>query len=285
MISGLIVRLKVHLQQICLTAIASCLSCSVQAADSHDLIDQSRQLQLAANPAWLDLLHIHRGLLTTTSEIADLHFFLATDVSRNPQAEMEATLRRFAEDASMACQFPARWRWLSQYLPLGDQPVCTELDSWKQKLAAQHLTLLFPSMYLQNPASMFGHTFLRFDQAQTSSLLAYTLSYAAKPDKQDNILSFVYKGVFGGYPGVFAVQPYYQTVTDYGDIEQRDIWEYSLNLTASEIDQLLNHVWELRDQQIDYFFLRENCAYQILALLYAAHGIHRNCVHRKLVRS
>ena len=241
-------------------------------ADAVDRIDQARQQQLAGNPAWLDLLHMHRGTVTgvVSSEVDDDDFFLAATGKTDSQAEMDSTIRHFMDDASAACRFPARWQWLSQFLNLGDRAECAELDQWKQKLSAQQITLLFPSMYLQNPASMFGHTFLRFDQHQRSPLLAYTLSYAARPDKADNVLSYVYKGVLGGYPGVFAVQPYYQTVTDYGDIEHRDIWEYSLNLSANEIDQLLNHVWELRDKKIDYFFLRENCAYQLLALLNVA---------------
>lgn len=231
------------------------------------LIEQAHQLNLADNPAWLDLIHMRRGFPgRARSEVADPQFFLAVNGLMDAEAELDATVRALNEDASLACRFPARWHWLSQFLDLGARAECAELDSWKQKLATQHLTLLFPSMYLQNPASMFGHTFLRFDQNEKSPLLAYTLSYAAKPDKQDNVLFYVYKGVFGGYPGVFAVQPYYQTVTDYGDIEHRDIWEYSLNLNAKEIDQLLSHVWELRDKKIDYYFLRENCALQLLSL-------------------
>lgn len=238
------------------------------AATTENLIEQAHQLNLADDPAWLDLLHLRRGLAGAyRSEVADTQFFLAATGRMDAGAELEATLRAFNENDFMACRFPARWHWLRQKLDLGPAANCAELDSWKQKLAAQHLTLLFPSMYLQNPASMFGHTFLRFDQIDKSPLLAYTLSYAAKPDKQDNILFYVYKGVFGGYPGVFSVQPYYQTVTDYGDIQHRDILEYALNLNAKEIDQLLNHVWELRDKKIDYYFLLENCAYELLSLL------------------
>jgi hypothetical protein len=237
-------------------------------AAANEQIERARQLQLAQHPAWLDLIHLNTGVFgSVVSEIADAGFFLAGEVKPDAQAELEATLRGFNQDSAVACQFPARWYWLQQQLDLGPSPECVELQAWKSKLAAQHLTLLFPSMYLQNPASMFGHTFLRLDQANTSPLLNYTLSYAARPDQQDSVASYIYKGVFGGYPGVFAVQPYYQTVSDYGDIEQRDIWEYALNLNASEIDQLLNHVWELRDKKIDYYFFRENCAYELLTLI------------------
>lgn len=239
-------------------------------AASGDLVEHARQLQLANATGWRDLLHMQVGVSPGRSEVDDARFFLAANGHASAQAELEATIRGFTEADTLACLFPARWHWLQQYLDLGARPACPELDGWKQKLAAQQLTLLFPAMYLQNPASMFGHTFLRLDQHNKSPLLAYTLSYAARPDRTDNLALYVYKGVFGGYPGVFAVQPYYQTVTDYGDIEHRDIWEYALNLTPAEIDQLLNHVWELRDKHIDYYFLRENCAYQLLSLLNVA---------------
>ncbi|MDH5485537.1 MAG: DUF4105 domain-containing protein, partial [Gammaproteobacteria bacterium] len=52
-----------------------------------------------------------------------------------------------------------------------------------------------------------------------------------------------------------------------GDIEHRDIWEYALNLTIEETAQLVRHAWEVRGIHFDYYFLRENCAYRLLAML------------------
>jgi len=35
--------------------------------------------------------------------------------------------------------------------------------------------------------------------------------------------------------------PYYLKVREYNDMENRDVWEYELNLSPEEIDRLLMH--------------------------------------------
>ena len=64
--------------------------------------------------------------------------------------------------------------------------------------------------------------------------------------------------------------PYYLKVREYTDLENRDIWEYELNLSPEEIDRLLMHAWELGPIHFDYYFFDENCAYHLLGLLEAA---------------
>ena len=56
----------------------------------------------------------------------------------------------------------------------------------------------------------------------------------------------------------------------YGDVENRDIWEYRLALTGEEVLRMLMHVWELKAAYFDYYFLDENCSYHLLSLLEAA---------------
>jgi hypothetical protein len=130
---------------------------------------------------------------------------------------------------------------------------------------------------MNNPASMFGHTFLRIDQkgqTEQTRLLAYTIDYAAElpPDVG---LEYAYKGIFGGYKGFFSTPPYYLKVQAYRDIENRDMWEYQLNLTPSQIDRLIMHAWEMGNAYFDYFFFKENCSYHILSLLeYANPDLH-----------
>ena len=70
--------------------------------------------------------------------------------------------------------------------------------------------------------------------------------------------------------GRFSIKPYYLKLREYGDIENRDIWEYQLGLSQEQIRFVLMHVWELQLTYFDYFFFKENCAYQILSLLEVA---------------
>ncbi len=245
-----------------------------QAHNVEQLISRAIILRLAEQPAWLNLLHYKKtlggGLL---SQADDKRFFLAEKGATDAQAELVADLRAFflPPGASHAqCRFPARLYWLKRELNFErrlPEQSCEEYEQWKQRFDNSTLTLLFPSMYLNNPASMFGHTFLRFDTSGQNVLLNQTLSYAAFHDESDNFAVYAWKGITGGYNGRFLMQPYYETLQKYSDIEQRDVWEYSLNLSQVETTQLVRHLWEVKGIRFEYFFMRENCSYRLLALL------------------
>jgi hypothetical protein len=66
--------------------------------------------------------------------------------------------------------------------------------------------------------------------------------------------------------------PYYLKVREYSDLENRDLWEYQLDLRGEEIERVLAHAWELLPVQFDYFFFDENCSYHLLGLLQVARG-------------
>ena len=62
----------------------------------------------------------------------------------------------------------------------------------------------------------------------------------------------------------------FRSVREYNDYESRDLWEYELNLTSEELQQLTYHLWELQWTYFDYYFFTENCSYHMLTLLEAA---------------
>jgi uncharacterized protein DUF4105 len=246
----------------------------VQIAPVEAVIERATDMRLADQLPWLNLLHYKSPLLgERASQVDDADFFLAENGAHNAQAELEADLRGFFSTQASAhprCIFPARFHWLDRQLNLLEllpDIECTQFNRWKDKFDAQTVTLLFPGMHLENPASMFGHTFIRFDRADNNHLLSYTLSYAASYDESDHVLVYSWKGITGGYPGKFYLEAYFETLQEYSDIEQRDIWEYKLNLTQEEIGQLIRHLWEVQGVYFDYFFFRENCSYRLLALL------------------
>lgn len=239
----------------------------------ESVVQQSRELRLSAKPAWLAMMHYKKEVFSSrfSSQADDERFFLAEQGRSNMAAELEADLRAMLLESMpdhAQCRFPARWHWLKQQLSISDDydVSCPELEAWLARLQTKRLSLVFPSMYLGNPGSAFGHTFLRFD-AVDSPLLSYALNYAAISNPDDNPLAYIYNGVFGGYTGVFAIRRYFETVQIYSDIENRDIWEYQLAYTPSQIVQLARHVWELTDIKFDYFFLNENCSFRLLAML------------------
>ena len=149
---------------------------------------------------------------------------------------------------------------------------CERFHNWYHELNPQSITLVFPSAYMNNPSSMFGHTLLRIDQkgqTEQTRILAYTINYAADVPRDEGV-SFAVKGIFGGYKGYFSTVPYYLKVREYRDIENRDIWEYRLNLTDDQVRRMLMHAWELGNAYFDYFFFKENCSYHLLSLLEVA---------------
>lgn len=251
----------------------------------EELIHQARQGKLAQRAEWLNLLHYkpYSYWLGSRSLADDPEFFNAVDGKTNAAAELEATLAAFFSTAvetdktqNPQCRFIARYQWLERELQfdparLPPQP-CKRFDQWRASLNPHEITLVFPAAYLNNPASMYGHTLLRIDakdQDEKTRLLAYAISYAAGTNETSGLV-FAVRGLFGGYPGVFSITPYYLKVREYSDIENRDVWEYQLTLTPEEIDRLLMHVWELGPTRFDYYFFDENCAYHLLSLLEVA---------------
>jgi hypothetical protein len=249
-----------------------------------------RVAALARSPEWIALGHWRRGLggrgWESLADQAD--FFLAPEGKRDPAAELSATIAAFHSPPQTRvrlglhpqCAFPARFAWLLE--ALGDaardlpRVPCPELAAWRADLGpVAGVSLIFPEAYMNNPASMFGHTLLRLDRAPPDSsedrrdLLAYAVNFAADTGDDGGAL-FAVKGLTGFYAGTFTLWPYYEKVQQYGDWESRDIWEYRLSLAPAEIERLLLHVFELRKVRFDYFFFDENCSYQLLGLLEVA---------------
>lgn len=217
------------------------------------------------------------------SDADDPRFFLAPAGKTDPSAELAATLRAFfdadpvgGDPQPAQCAFVARYRWLRAELDFDDRRLppqdCARFRRWFGQLNAEAATLVFASAYLSNPASLFGHTLLRLDrrgQTEQTRLLAYAINYAAD-DSDSDVLMYAVDGITGGFKGKFDIQPYYKLVRTYSDLESRDIWEYRLKLSEPQLRRLLEHVWELRGIAFDYYFFRENCAWQLLTLLEVA---------------
>ena len=260
----------------------------VGAADNaylDELIARSRELRLAERAEWLKLGHYVPDLARpgVHSLVDSPGFFNAAGGKDDPRAELEATLGAFFAPAERKvsgqhpqCAFVARYAWLDGELAFDARRLppqdCPRYREWRAALDAEHLTLVFASAYLNNPSSMYGHTLLRVDardQDERTRLLAYAINFAADTDEKNGLV-FAVKGLLGGYPGTYSVLPYYLKVREYGDLENRDLWEYELDLSPQEVERVLRHAWELLPAYFAYFFFDENCSYHLLGLLQVA---------------
>ena len=250
-------------------------------ADDHSklsiILKTAADAKLSQERYWSILLHYKPSRSGLRSLIDDPNFFLSPAGKDNSRAELEATISAFFNstakgDEHPVCRFPARFAWLKERLDLTDTDFpatdCKEFNNKRVAIQPKALVLVFPSAYMNNPSSMFGHTMLRIDSDYQSRLLSQVVNYGA--DIDDSGILYPFKGIFGFYQGYFKIYPYYERIKEYADIEQRDLWEYQLNLSESEVQKMFLHLWELKDIYSYYYFFDENCSYNLLFLLEAA---------------
>ncbi|MEI7482064.1 MAG: DUF4105 domain-containing protein [Elusimicrobiota bacterium] len=229
------------------------------------------------DPYWLRLLYYEKNLLGGyRSPSVNNNFFLSKWGNISPKLELEAAVDGLffegPDDDSPECRFPERYRWLRAKLAVKDSDsplkVCSSFEDWKAGLDTESVSLLFAAGYLNNPSTLYGHTFLRLHKrgAVGADLLDYTINYAATADAENGFL-FAIKGLVGAYPGQFSTIPYYLKIQEYHNIENRDLWEFPLSLTSEEIDRLLRHGWELGKAAFPYLFFTRNCSWQLMPLL------------------
>ncbi len=244
---------------------------------------------LAFSETWLKLLHYERSVWSPTgwvSAIQQGNFFLSAHGSSDPAAELEALVQSLSVEAPTGddhprCRFPARSRWVEQQLGLESvfEPasVCPRFSSWAKQGQIASVSLVYATGYLGNPASYYGHTLLKFngleEQAGETNLLDATLNFGAIVDGNDDPVSYIIKGVTGGYAAAFSHVEFYFHNHNYGENELRDLWEYRLNLPQTAVTLLVEHSWEVLGQKYTYYFFRRNCAYRMGELLELVEGI------------
>ncbi|MFZ5862052.1 MAG: DUF4105 domain-containing protein [Nitrospirota bacterium] len=249
------------------------------------VIEQADRQRLSHARYWHLLVHYKQTVFGTYESEEDGPGFFASPTGKtDPDAELVATLRGFFTPTDQItpgeehpqCVFPARYKWLKAQLSFDPSRLpeqrCDRLAAWLTDLNSDQITLVFAAYYMNNPASMFGHTFLRIDKKHSGpqqQLLAYGVNYAADPDTL-NPLMYTLKGLFGAFKGRFSLFPYYVKVQEYSNLESRDLWEYALHLNEEQTQYLLLHLWELGGNYFHYYYFQENCSYHILSLLEVA---------------
>lgn len=267
-----------------LTLALALASSSTSAGYLDTLVEEAARRGLASERAWTTLVHYEpRAFGGFESTVDAPAFFLAEDGKTDPEAELRATLRAFfsppvvetEEVQHPQCRFRARFAWLVERLGidarLPRQP-CARFEWWKARLRVDSVSVVFAFAYLNNPASMFGHTLLRLNRAERgpgADLTTYTVNFTAVPTT-DNPLFYAILGLTGGFQGFYSTTPYYLKVKEYSDVEHRSLWIYDLELEPREVERLVQHLWEMGVVHFDYYYLDENCSYHLLALLEVA---------------
>lgn len=244
--------------------------------------------RLAVETGWIRLLHYEsdRGAASGwRSAIHSAEFFLAPTGATDPLAELHATfVAMFAPvgndaDAHAQCRFPARRMWLVQRLG-GSAPfaqiACPRFEGFIRNSEVDSVSIIFATGFLGNPASYYGHALLKFNYTGTDSrspLLDVSVNYGAILTGTDDPLTYMLKGVFGGYDGGFSHVHYYFHNHNYGENELRDLWEYRLDLPPEAVRLIVAHAWEVLGQHYTYYFFRRNCAFRMAEIVQVVDGV------------
>ena len=264
---------------------------------------QAKTENLAQHTTWRRLLYFYDDKNSifaqkqTQSLVDDPRFFLNDNGQKDSAAELDATLvalakeltsstatgnnqaniytKTQADNGSVLCRFPARVAWLKEKLAIDDASLsaeCPELDEWMSTLAPEQLSIVFAEEYLDNPLSAFGHTLLRIDSKSSVAdpnqiSQAYALNYTVDGDPNDSFPIYATKSMIGRYDSAIEIDPYPEKLAKYLQDDERDTWTYQLNLTPSEVKQIMRHVWETKALKMPYYFTTDNCASEILRLI------------------
>lgn len=245
---------------------------SVNVFASNKYINKANDLELYNNVEWLNLNHYKRSLLYNyKSIIVNDDFFIAKNGRHNPKEELIETIKSFyytdkLDDNHSICRYPARLELLNKYLNFENlpKPNCKEYKEFFNEVNPDSLSIIFPTSYMNNPASMFGHTLIKINGKDKTSLNSIIINYGADTNGEISGIIFAFRGVFGLYYGFFSATPYYRMVNIYNNTENRDIWEYNLNFTREQSIYYTKHIWELIHSKSKYYFFKENCSYYIL---------------------
>jgi hypothetical protein len=227
---------------------------------------------------WIKLLHFEKTVTGTYHSRASSNNFFSS-LERSPESELVGFLKSYdllpVDDNHVICKFPLRAKYVVKkgYKKAIINPNCPTLQKFKDTLAPVGVSLIFSSYFLDSPASTFGHTFLRLRRNTPKiasehqvELLDHGMGYAANATTNNPLLYSV-MGFIGGFDGVFSLVPYYYKVREYNDAESRDLWSYDLNMTDKEMEDLVDHLWEVGQATFPYYYLTENCSYYILEIL------------------
>ena len=236
-------------------------------------IDPLRLKSLAKHPQWQHLLFYKNG----KAEVISPDFYLTNPKPRSkrnfdPYAELLATIEKIG-DESVVCKYPARYLWLNHHLPElnVDLKNCAQLPDPNQEIS-----LILVSSYLKNPASSFGHVLVKTGapidskddgakevrELSSEDLLNNSYNFGASIPANDNGAMYAVKGLFGLYDAGFSETEFFKQDAVYSKNEQRDMWEYVLNLEEYETQLLNYHLYEAKSARFDYYFIKQNCGYR-----------------------
>ena len=259
-------------------------ACRGQTERRFTLSDDPRLLDLAGWPQYVGrrgMREQHNRQVARSPDIYEI---------TNPKEFVAVNMEYFLLDPSYACRRPALYRYYQEHFgwapPAKD--TCAQSfaflnagnDFAKQPLGKVDPERVYAVDYLlaeanQNWVSRWGHSMLR--------LVICAPGRPRGPDcrldlDQHLVLSYrafvgdvqlsSWDGLVGKYPSRLFVLPLAQVIDEYTKTELRSLASVPLNLSRTEIEQVVEHAAEMHwSYDGNYYFLSNNCAVENLKLL------------------
>lgn len=229
--------------------------------------------QLSEHITWKRLLlYPDNGKKSALKNIPENAKFFVSGQFDNPYQELLANIEHLKNPQTQnefACQFPARTHWLLSQLPelnsLNIQP-CAEFNTWQKQINAKQFSLVYAEEHINRIGSSFAHTLIKVDNDKSlvsnHSDDAYYINFATDEEFVGNPI----KTVQGKSPAKMTIEPFTDKQASYLIRDERDLWAFELALPQDDIDQIIRHLWEIKDLKRFYDFLDNNCASEILRL-------------------
>lgn len=228
---------------------------------------------------WLKIMHYEGKRGSYENRVTNKDFFFTDIDSNEPIREYRRQFEFFSKktftdtDIKTICKFPMRSKYFSRKLK---RPIslakCKDFIEWKILLDFSHIKFVYASSFPNNPASMFGHTFIVLSKNnEKMNLDSIAISYMARAEQQDAGPIYMYKGLTGGYRGYYEISRFYDVLKLYQKQEDRNLWYFDLDVSKEQKENLISLLWEAKSSLYKpYLFFDKNCSYELLSLLYAA---------------
>ena len=222
--------------------------------------ERALRSELYEQPIWRALTHTE-GTQTHLRGSA----LILTGEAFTPASEMMRTIEVLygsENPTAEQCALPARNEWIS--MQLGIEPAslthCADLNEFLARAPVDRVAVVYASENISQPSSTMGHILIKIEgEDPDGNHREHAVSFFTEI-RGFNVPKIVYDSLIAGKKGYFSLTPYDQKAQAYLAGEQRNIWEYQLELTAAQKKIIQLHIWELKTANPTYFFDSYNCA-------------------------
>lgn len=241
---------------------------------NHEALAQINLDKIAHSDGWKALLYYQNQSLIVT----DPKFYLSAD--KTLKSELAALLSELTTERKqeIICRFPARYFFLVQKMDYPEAPLekCEKLTEFKIRAPLEKAYIMFASENISVPSSMMGHIYLKIAGLNhKKKYVEHAISFYTDVDGI-NFPKLVFESLVLGKKGFYALAPGEPLKNNYLHLEGRNVWEFELKLTNQQKAILHNHLFELKNIKLTYYFHTFNCATLINHIIRVAHPAGQN---------